>query len=110
MKTSAKYAQGRNFFFLVKHDLDLNSDFFSFKVFALYRLARRGFENIDLDESGPVDLNSSFSSTSSRGSRRSVQFQPQPRIALSSRLLVEMLHSIYFIMSVATPSESSSHN
>ena len=68
---------------------------------AVCRLCRSGFDHLDDIQTGlvAVNLNDSQSSSSSRDSRRSVLVRAdQPRIALSSALLVELLAGLYFAM------------
>ena len=63
-----------------------------------YSLARTGFE--ELDAGGPVasDANDSWSS----GTRRQMaSYVDDPRIPLSSGLLVELLSGVYYAMLVA---------
>ena len=67
------------------------------------RLCRAGFEHLDEIQSGlvAVNLNDSYDSSDSRGSRRSaagVRAGAEVRIPLSSGLLVELLAGLYYAM------------
>lgn len=79
----------------ILYNLDTCINTSVFVILSLYRLVKTGFDNLGTQDVHTVDLNASGTS---RDSKRSVMFMDEPRVALDSKFIVELLSGVYFAM------------